>query len=93
MKGALMISWQRHTINSMDTSLFFNTSGKRVRLLRQEQDMNQTELAQNMGRYGNAVTPSYISQIEKGDKIPSVDVLVAMAKALDTSADYLLMLM
>ena len=55
--------------------------------------MNQTELAQNMGRYGNAVTPSYISQIEKGDKIPSVDVLVAMAKALDTSADYLLMLM
>lgn len=54
--------------------------------------MNQTELAQHMGRYGNAVTPSYISQIEKGDKIPSVDVLVAMARALDTSADYLLML-
>ena len=92
MEGALMIVRHRHTISSMDANMFFNTSGKRVRLLRQEQDMNQTELAANMGRYGNKVTPSYISLIEKGDKIPSVDVLVAIAKALDTSADYLLML-
>lgn len=69
------------------TTDFFNSTGKRIRIMREERGINQTELAEEL-----EVAPSYVSQLEKDRREPSVDVLVKLVKQLKTSADYLLML-
>lgn len=74
------------------TTGFFDTVGKRVRALRQDQSMNQTELTQWLSGIGVDINSSYISQIENMGKIPSAEVLVGLARILKTSTDYLLML-
>lgn len=71
---------------------FFDTVGKRIRVLRQDVGYNQQELAAEVARYGASVKPSYISALETTGKVPSVQVLMALAQALGTTTDYLLML-
>lgn len=76
-------------ITSMMTTAtdFFNSTGKRIKAMREVRDMTQTELAHEL-----QIASAYISQIEKDKRIPSVEVLVALARRLDVSIDYLLML-
>ncbi|MDD5018521.1 MAG: helix-turn-helix domain-containing protein [Eubacteriales bacterium] len=62
-----------------------NDLADRIRLMRQAQNLNQSQLALRVG-----VAQAYISEIEKGKKTPSVDVLEKLCDALDCSADYLL---
>ena len=62
-----------------------NDLADKVRLMRKAQKLNQTQLARRVG-----VAQAYISEIEKGKKTPSVDVLEKLCDALDCSADYLL---
>lgn len=79
-------------IVDMAIDSFFDTMGKRVRILRDDRKMNQTEMANRMGQFGQKVDPSYLSQIERGDKMPSLPVFKAIVQVLESTADYLLLL-
>jgi len=71
---------------------FDNTFGKRLKLLRMDKGLTQDELAQKMREdHGVAVGQNYISEMERFNKIPSGGIVAAMAKALGTTTDYLLM--
>lgn len=59
--------------------------GKRIKELRLEQNMTQTDLAKVVGVATNTVT-----QYEKGTSKVSIDVLVNLADVLGVSTDYLL---
>lgn len=69
----------------------FNTFGKRVRILRQDLKMTQGTLAEELGRRGVDISQSYLSTLEGSDRIPSGEVVAALADVLGTTADYLLM--
>ena len=56
----------------------------RLKELRLKRKLNQSELA----RMSN-ITPSAISQIEAGERTPSLAILRRLAKSLDVSIDYL----
>ncbi|HPT65386.1 MAG: XRE family transcriptional regulator [Acetomicrobium sp.] len=58
--------------------------GERIRRLRKEMGMSVTELARRV-----KTSPSYISEIEQGEKTPSLNLLVRIAKELRTGIDYL----
>lgn len=66
--------------------------GARVRRLRESISMNQSGLAKAIAREigREDFTQGSISAIERGDRLPSVPVLIALAKVLETSTDYLL---
>lgn len=70
----------------------FNSTGKRVRALRTDKDLNQTQLAAELQKRGIEVGRSFVSQVEGGFKQPPLDMLVALAKILGTTTDYLLLL-
>lgn len=61
------------------------TLGEKIRLLREEKELNQTEL-------GHAVnmTQRRVSYIENDTYEPSIDDLKALCKFFNVSADYLL---
>ena len=65
----------------MDT----NKVGKRIQETRQRRGMMQSELAQNLG-----MTPKYISNIECGEKKPTLETFVAIANALQIDTNTLL---
>jgi transcriptional regulator with XRE-family HTH domain len=58
--------------------------GQRLRDLRQEKSVSQRDLA------GGSVTPSYISLLESGRRIPTLDVVVHLAEALGVPISALL---
>lgn len=64
-----------------------NTVGVRIKRLREDLDVLQKDLAAKIG-IGN----SHLSQIERGEKRPTSETLASIAKALDTTTDYLLLL-
>lgn len=57
----------------------------RLRQLRENKRMTQSQLAQKVG-----VTRSMISAYETDIRLPSYDVLIALASVLGTNTDYLL---
>src|ERR1039457_4989058 len=59
--------------------------GARIKEKRQQIKLSQKELAEKI-----EVTPSAINQYEKGDKIPSSEKIISLAKTLGISSDYLL---
>ena len=59
--------------------------GKRIREARKLKNMTQAKLAEIIG-----ITDVYISEIERGNKMPSIPLFIAIVEALDISADYLL---
>lgn len=59
--------------------------GQRVKLLRLQKGLSQASLAQILG-----VTPTQVSDMEKGKTTTSLDRLVILCQTLDVSADYLL---
>ena len=56
-----------------------------MKLLRLQKGMSQVSLAQILG-----VTPTQVSDMEKGKTSTSLDRLVILCQTLDVSADYLL---
>lgn len=64
--------------------------GKRVRRAREDYGYSQQGLADVLARYGVAVKQATINHIENGNRKPSVEVLLALALALQVSTDYLL---
>lgn len=78
----------------MDNSYYskaFNTMGKRIEALLVSSEMSQKELTDAMRRHGASVTGSFVSQVIRGHKSMSVDNLVALVKALDTTLDYVVL--
>ena len=61
------------------------TTGERIRERRQEIGLTQDDLAKILG-----VTPQHISAIENDKRLPSLDFLVKLARALKVTTDYLL---
>ena len=59
--------------------------GNRIKELRIENGMTQTDLAQKIG-----VATNTVSQYEKGLSKTSIDVIANLAIALETTTDYLL---
>ena len=66
--------------------------GRRFQLLRQDKDLSQTAIAAMLQGYGISITASHLSLVEKNKRNVSVDLLVALARLLETSTDYLLVL-
>jgi transcriptional regulator with XRE-family HTH domain len=71
---------------------FMDTFGKRVRLLRRDRKWTQGKLRDEIEKCGAVVQRSYISKMESSEQIPSGEVVRAIALALDTTTDFLLML-
>lgn len=69
-----------------------NTTGKRIRLLRGDLDLTQEELTRQVEKLGVQVGRSYLSILERSDKVPSGEVLAGLARVLRTTTDYLLLL-
>lgn len=61
------------------------TLGEKIRLLREEQEMNQTELGKQLN-----MTQRKISYLELGKYEPSVQDIKALCQYFNVSADYLL---
>ena len=59
--------------------------GEKVRNLREDKDLNQTQLGQALN-----MTQRKVSFIECGETEPSIDDIVAFCKFFGVSADYLL---
>ncbi|HEY4963927.1 MAG TPA: helix-turn-helix transcriptional regulator [Candidatus Saccharimonadales bacterium] len=59
--------------------------GKRIKQLRLEQDMTQQMLADKIG-----VDRSYMGFLERGERNPSLEVIIKIAKALSKKPDDLL---
>lgn len=60
--------------------------GKRIRDRRKECKMKQEDLAEKTN-----LTVTYISMIERGEKMPRLETFVSIVNALNVSADQLLM--
>lgn len=58
--------------------------GQRLRHIRIEKKISIQKLADNVG-----VLRNYISQLEKGDRVPSFDILISLANALGVTTDEL----
>lgn len=61
--------------------------GSRIRQARADRNMSQIELAEACG-----ISVPYVSDIERGKKCFSVDILLRIAQALQVSTDWLLRL-
>ena len=59
--------------------------GPRIAALRRERGLSQAELAAAI-----RVSPSALGMYEQGRREPSADTMVALARALDVSTDFLL---
>lgn len=62
-----------------------NNLGQRIRLMREELDMSQLDLAKKLN-IGN----STLSQYESGKRIPSDEIKIKLAELFNVSIDYLL---
>ncbi len=63
----------------------YEKMGKRMKYKRRVKNMNQEEIARIV-----RISPSYYGNIERGNRVPSVDTLVAIANALEVGVDFLL---
>ena len=59
--------------------------GKRIREARKQKSLPQQQLAEALG-----ITDVYVSEIERGNKMPSIPLFIDIVEVLDISADYLL---
>lgn len=62
-----------------------NSFSDRIRKLRQDMDITQSELANKLG-----ITTTALSFFESGSRIPNIEVLRNMATIFNVSSDYLL---
>ena len=61
------------------------TMGNRIKEARKNQKLTQEQLAERLD-----VSVEFVGQIERGLKLPSMQVFVKLIEALNVSADYLL---
>ena len=61
------------------------TIGERITKLRKTKNLSQDELAKQIGS-----SRVMIGKYERGDNMPSIEVIIKLAKAFEVSIDYLL---
>ena len=61
------------------------TMGDRIKETRKKRGLTQESLAEKLD-----ISIEYVSQIERGMKIPSMQMFIRLVEVLDVSADYLL---
>lgn len=81
-----------HPQNKTGGGMALDTFGKRLRVLRIDRDLSQIDLRDKMVNAGTPIGETYISELERTEKMPSLEVAAAMARALDVSVDYLALL-
>jgi len=64
----------------------YNKMGQRIKWLREQKRLTQEQLAEVIDMSNN-----YISNIENNRSIPSLETLVKICNALDTTPDYILL--
>lgn len=69
----------------MDTKYNYHMIGRRIKYIRENNNMTQAELASYVG-----CTSQHISVIERGIKLPKLDTFVKIINALHISSDILL---
>jgi transcriptional regulator with XRE-family HTH domain len=69
--------------------MYLDTFGKRLRVLRQDQKLSQVDMRDAID---NMIGETYISELERTEKMPSLEVAAAMAKVLNVTLDYLALL-
>jgi transcriptional regulator with XRE-family HTH domain len=74
-------------VSDMDTKKIL---AERLRALREEAGWTQEQLAEQLTAMGLPLTQSQVGHIEKKRRMPSIEVLAGLARAFDTSVDYLL---
>lgn len=62
-----------------------NILGKRIKQLREENDLSQLELAQKLN-----ISNSTLSQYEAGNRVPSDDIKKKIADLFETTVDFLI---
>ncbi|ACL74446.1 helix-turn-helix domain-containing protein [Ruminiclostridium cellulolyticum] len=72
-------------MSQKDKPTFLVLLGKKIRQSRLHKGLTQEDLSEITGLH-----PSYIGQIERGEKSPSVETLIDISKSLDTSISYIL---
>lgn len=65
-----------------------DTFGKRLRLLRQDRGLSQIDLRDALKKYDVDIGETYISELERTDKTPTLAVAAGMAQVLGVSLDY-----
>lgn len=63
----------------------YEAMGRRIKIMRHERHLSQRQVAQMI-----SISLSYYGNIERGNRIPSIDTLVDIANALGVGMDYLL---
>lgn len=58
---------------------------KQIKILRIKAGMSQSQLAEKL-----SVSPSAVGMYEQGRRVPSVDLLILMARLFNVSLDYLI---
>lgn len=69
--------------------MLLNTFGRRLKLLRMDRGLSQVDLRDELKKHGIDIGETYISELERTTKMPSLEVAAAMAKALNITLDYL----
>lgn len=70
----------------MQTEINYKLLGKRVVAKRTEHNLMQKDLAEKLG-----IAVNHLSDVERGVKKPSLELLVRISSQLDTPVDYFLM--
>jgi transcriptional regulator with XRE-family HTH domain len=78
--------------NGEKSNMALDTFGKRVRVLRVDRGLSQIDLRDRMEKLGVGIGETYVSELERTSKMPSLEVAAAMARVLDVSVDYLSLL-
>ena len=63
----------------------YEAMGRRIKMKRREKRMSQQELAKAV-----QISASFYGNLERGNRVPSIDTLVAIANTLDVGLDFLL---
>lgn len=68
-----------------DQKVFKLSMGDRIREVRKKQGLTQDQLAERLD-----VSVEFVGQIERAQKLPSMQVFIKLIEVLNVSADYLL---
>ena len=63
----------------------YKTIGSKIKECRKACNLSQTDLADKVG-----ISPRYLSDIERGEKMPKLATFINILNAMDASADYIL---
>jgi transcriptional regulator with XRE-family HTH domain len=86
LRDALCVKQQQASLDSSDQDVALHLFGAKLRILRLQHGLSQGDLAQQLG----LARRGYISNLETGRKLPSLELVVLIADLFGVTTDYLL---